>query len=446
MPASSASRRGTTSRTKTRTPMRLPEHLSLPRSRSYLPIPLVLGDEGDWEAGPALRELSSGLGVCLFGTIRDVMLWLFLPPHRRRDAFDSGAAGLRLAELRRCGAPPDIDPHLTSLARVCGGEIHPDEVGSACLSLASWARASGARQTELALRQAAALARPSDAALSLCVARLAQETTRHRRAETWFRRTIKLARSRKDWHTYVQAYLGLGATFVRLGNRPGASAVLKRALAAAQRWRLGPLVGEAHHALFQVHSELGDLRTAYEHAARARIRYGASKAHLQRLAADVAVVSIEAGSPRRAIPILQSLIPVVEAPASAVLLAHLTCAAADAGVHALYVRARREYEEAEPAVADPWRRAECRAAIAHADARMGEWERARLGPRACTRLAVRIGATKSAKEADRVLSLMASAGGAAVPGAAPAMAEAPDVARIADPLASALCRDLAGPE
>lgn len=147
-----------------------PENLALMESRSYRPLPAVLGKEGEWEGGAILREIPSPTGICLFGTIRDVMLWLPLPADRRSGAFSPGARAVRARQLPK-DAAPDLAGHLTRLLGICDGEIiRPEEVSAVCLAIASWAQAGGALQTELAFRQAAALGMPADAALSLATA------------------------------------------------------------------------------------------------------------------------------------------------------------------------------------------------------------------------------------------------------------------------------------
>ena len=426
--------------------MRLPEHLSGQRSRSYLPIPVVLGAEGEWEGGAIVRELSTSVGQYLFGTLRDVMLWLVLPPQRRHEAFSLGAIAPRLTELSRSGAPADLSQHLTDLLRVCGGEITMDELAKSCLGVADWARTFGLLHTELAYRQAAALALPRDPALSLTTARLARDLLEHRRAETWFRGTIKLARLQKDWTIYIRAHLGLGTMYGRLGNGPAAKAVTERALRTAERWRLRQLAGEAHHDLFHVWADLGDERRAMEHAWSAHALYGKSQPHHCRLAADFGVYSVKNGAPRRAVPLFQSLLPKMpEVTATAMLLAHLAQAAAQSDQRTLYATVRAQFLRADSAVKDEWRRAECHLHLAYADVAMSEWERARSSAQISASLAAHVGAAEVEMKAEEILSRAASVGTTDSP--PPTLLqreETPGLSRLADSLAAALCQAVAG--
>ena len=249
----------------------------------------MLGSEGEWEGAAVLREIPSPTGLYLCGTLRDVMLWLLLPAERRKRAFSPGARAVRARQLPN-DAPRDLAGHLTLLLGICDGSIGPEQVSAVCVAVASWARANGALQTELDYWQAAALAAPEDAVLALTTATLASDQGELGRAETWYRRTIKLARVKKEWDTYVRAYLGLGTMYNSQENGPAAKAVMERALKAALRWRLRDLAGEAHHHLFYVWTGFGNLRRAYEHAASARKHYGEGHPLLGRLTADVDAV------------------------------------------------------------------------------------------------------------------------------------------------------------
>ena len=228
--------------------MDLPEHLAIEKSRSYRALPLVLVTDGEWEGGPILREITTAHGLLLFGILRDVMLWLLLPPARRAVAFDDVGGPSRRRRVVPNDLPQELRRPLSILARV--RDANDANISDACLAVADWARNTGARETELAFRQAAALAHPTDIGLSLGTARLARDLSHLRRAETWFRRAIKLARLGKDWEAYIRGYLGLGLMFSRAGNGPAAKAVMERALNTARRWRLRPLAGEAHHQIF----------------------------------------------------------------------------------------------------------------------------------------------------------------------------------------------------
>lgn len=371
------------------------------------------------------------------------MLWQLLPPNRRREAFFSSASERRRRQLGQVNVPSELRDALTKLVRIVDVAVDEAEVSAACNAAGDWARASGALYCELAFRQAAALAQPRDVALALAVARLARDLNQMRRAETWFRRTIKAARLGKQWELYIRAYLGLGTMYNRLGNGPAAKAVMERALNAARRQRLRQLAGEAHHDLFHVWVGLRDLRRAYEHASSARSCYADAHQHLVRLAADLGILSIKVGTPGRAIPLLQLVIPQIPDPnIGAMLLAQLTRAAAELQNRPLYEAVRRDFYSASD-IRDPWHKAECHAILASADLAMLERERAREEAMMAAKFAEQVSATEIKQYAETIIALIASADdGTGL--RTTALPETPGVARFADRLADELCAAVSG--
>jgi hypothetical protein len=417
--------------------MILPEHLSIQRSSSYLPLPVVLWGEGDWEGGQIVRELASPLGRYLFSTLRDVMHWLILPPEQRPFAFASGAIGLRLGELARAAAPLELSHHLTNLLRICSGEIEEADVCRACLGVAAWARGEGALHTELAFRQAGALSQPLEPALSLVTARLARDLCEHQRAETWFRRSIKLARAQKNWTVYIRAYLGLGAMYSRLGNGPAARAVTERALLAATRWRLRQLAGEAHHDLFHIWADAGDLRQAYDHVEHAENCYrGGSNQLLARLAGDIATLWVKVGAARRALPVFETVIPLTDDRGlRAMWSAQLVRCVALAQMMSSYATLRAGAITAISESQDLWRRAEATLIIAWADLAMGAWDKAEETAITALSVATSIGATEVISYAE---TAVADAKAHRREGAIVDSIEPPGLSRMADRIAGSI--------
>jgi hypothetical protein len=260
-------------------------------------------------------------------------------------------------------------------------------------------------RTELAFRQAAALARPDEPVLSLAVARLARDLSQHLRAETWFRRSIKLARSQKNWTPYIRAYLGLGAMYGRLGNGPAARAVTERALRAARRWRMRQLAGEAHHDLFHLMVDAGDLRHAYDHAKHAELNYrGASINLLARLAGDIATLWVKMGAGQRARPILESVIPLTDDPSlRAMWSAQLVRSTAFSDATSEYDRVRADALKDIAQATDLWRRADANLIIAWADLAMCAWDEAESMAATALELATTIGATEFIAYADQAI-------------------------------------------
>jgi tetratricopeptide (TPR) repeat protein len=416
--------------------MELPEHVSIKSSRSYRPLPAVLRAEGEWEGGAILCEFASPMGVVLFSSLRDVMRWLLEVPTRRSQVFEAGAGDRRQAAIAQVQGLADLNDSLAVLIRICDEEVEQSEVGAACAAIATWAGSRGALHAQVAYLQAAALAEPEVTAYALSTAKQARDLSQHRRAETWFRRTIKIARLAKDWSTYIRAYLGLGTMYTRLGNGPAAKAVFERALRSAQRWRLRELAGCAHHDLFHVAADSGDLRRAYEHARSAQANYGDAQDLLTRLAGDIATLWLRVGAGQRASPVFEAIIPLTpDLGLRAVWSAQLVrCAAASGQGHA-YEHARAEALTAISAVPDLWRRAEAEAILSLADLAMGQWVRAASVAESALALATRVGAAEVQSYAETAL---ADAKAHRREGGIADALETPGLSRIGDSLAGSL--------
>jgi tetratricopeptide (TPR) repeat protein len=303
--------------------------------------------------------------------------------------------------------------------------------------MSRWAEGH-APATRLAFAQAAALARPGDPRLALSTARLARDAADSARAETWFRRAVKLARG-KDWEAYVRAFLGLGIMYHRGGNYPAAGVVVGRALRAARRRRLRALQGEAHHELFVI--ALGGHRTAtaYSHATAALEAYGPDHPRVPHLAHDLGVCWFDTGRFDLALSAFEHLQPCFVNPGErARVLANIARAAAGAGARQRYEEARaasvRLLAEAPDAASVE---AEVLVIVAHGDNSMREWRRAEAAARHAAELAAAQGAGQMRLLAEAQLECARAGGALAV-----AQAHAEPLARNAERLARVLTSSL----
>jgi tetratricopeptide (TPR) repeat protein len=346
--------------------------------RCYVPVrPLTRTGTGA-EAAEVLHEIAGEPGVVLWATLRDVMLYLATSATERAGLFPPGAGEARRAEVAAAGVDPALWAPLLVVAEMMDDAAGASRarVAHACRAIARWAE-DGAPATRLGFAQAASLARPGDPRLALATARLARDAADHARAETWFRRAVKLARG-KDWESYVRAFLGLGIMYYRGGNYPAAAVVAGRALRAARRRRLRAMEGEAHHDLMLIATEGKRISDAYTHAQAALEAFGPRHRRLPYLAHDVACCWSDEGRYHLALPVFTRLLPAFPAPAERVrVLANATRAAGGAG-------ARDAYEEYRAAVLAALREApsevsaeaELLLLVARADNLMGEWRRA----------------------------------------------------------------------
>lgn len=376
--------------------------------RPHRPFPVLLRPADEAEGAAILRELPNASGMMLFGALRDVMLWLLAPQGERGSLFPESSERLRREKIEGGEVEPHLFPFLLRMAAMTEvAETHSQaEVGALCAEIAMWAGANDLPHTELAFTQACAIAQPKVLIHALRTARLARDLGQFPRADTWFRHTIKLARSLMMWDTHVDGMLGLGTCYLRAGNGPAARAMYERALKGAKRWRLRTLEGAAHHDLFHVCVDAGEIRHAYEHANSARVAYGKLESYLLRLAADLASLWVHLGNYARAVPIYQAIID--RAPnktIKALRCANLVRAAAFSGFRDTYESARARALSAILDATDPVRVAECFAIIAISDNAMGEWDRATVAANEALRRAIAVGANEVELKAGEALSL-----------------------------------------
>lgn len=228
--------------------------------------PALLRDPADSFAGVAvLDEFEPALGLALFQTVRSVLLWAAAAPDERPDLFTATALRARLRLLARAKPSPAVTRQLEELANLVLGKekvADPRAVAAACSTLSTWAEEREALKTAVEFAQAAALARPRSAPLALRVGELLYRAGRNARAETWFRRTLTLARSTTDPNTYADASVDLAWVLVHDGRVAAARTHLIRAVRAARRAGLRSTHAQTLHALIRFALVTGDLAVA----------------------------------------------------------------------------------------------------------------------------------------------------------------------------------------
>jgi tetratricopeptide (TPR) repeat protein len=260
-------------------------------------------------------------------------------------------------------------------------QISEEMVALACRRVSQWADDEGLLTTALAFAQAAATVTPGDAGTAFAVGKLARRRAEHARAETWFRRTIALARQIGDWSTYSQAFLGLGNMYHQRGNLPAARRFLIRAMRAAQRNSLHSIEGSAQHDLFAVAGEADRNEEAHQWARGAYEAYGPHHSAMPRLAHDVAYWWIRRGYYAEALPVLDSVLPHFSQPGARVtVLGSIARAAGGLGQ-------RERFREAWEAAHDLLRNTTDEGAaqglldMAHGAATLGLWDKAETAAR-----------------------------------------------------------------
>lgn len=322
---------------------RQPEKSRRSPRRWIVPPGLQIGDE-PFDGYRVLDEVRDGLGLLLWQSLRDAELWAITHPDERTSLFDEAARMRRVEQVSLLGADSPLRGPLLYLSRVLGGDpVETEEMSESSTAVSRWAAENGMPRTAMAFAQAAAMAAPDSAAGAYQVGLLARRAADYRRAETWFRRTMGLARRTHDWRFYGMACVGLGNLYMQRGDFPTARGWLTKALRAARRYGLWHVKPMALHDLFCIAAN-GGHRAEAEHYARASFRaYGRRHPRLVSLAHDVARFWLSRGEYRRALTIFRAILPHIgRVPERRLVLANLARAAAGTGDRVTFAEAWAE--------------------------------------------------------------------------------------------------------
>jgi tetratricopeptide (TPR) repeat protein len=347
--------------------------------RWRVPPALTHGDTDAFEGLSVLDEIPGELGIVLWQSLRDAMLWGRSNQADRGALFAEGAERARLAAVLTAGTPVEVEEPLKAVAAMLGtaGTAREENVALACREISQWAEARGLLATALAFSQSAAVVTPADPSASYTVGRLARRRAEHARAETWFRRTVALARQAGDWPTYALSFVGLANVYMLRGNFPAARRFNVRALRAAGRNSLHDIEGMALHGLFTMAGDSGNPGEATQLARRAFEAYGPLHPRLPHLAQDVAYFWCTYGCFAAALPVLQSVLKHFTEPADRLMvLGSIGRAAGGAGERGVFQQSWDEAVEMMGANGGLDTAARTYLDLAHGALSLGAWERA----------------------------------------------------------------------
>jgi tetratricopeptide (TPR) repeat protein len=417
---------------------RVPQRKTQRRWR--VPPALKRGDE-IFEGLGVLDELSGERGLVLWQSLRDALLWADAQDDERTALFSPDAERIRMAMILAAQPAAEVEEPMSVLARMLGEptRISEEMVALACRRISQWSDDEGLLATALAFAQAAATVTPGDAGAAFAVGKLARRRAEYARAETWFRRTIALARQIGDWATYAQAFIGLGSLYMQRGNLPGARRFLVRAVRAAQRNSLHTIEGAALQDLFGVAVEAGRPDEAHNLARAAYEAYGPHNTALLRLAQDVAYWWITQGYFARAVPVLRSLLPHLPQPSDRLMVfCNLARAAGGMGDREGF---RDNWDECfdllHNAAVDE-RAAQGLLDLAHGAASLALWDKAEMAAREALEIGLRRHEAKIRLTAEALIESVRHHRTIETRKAAPA----PEVVRAADTLAEDFVRSL----
>jgi tetratricopeptide (TPR) repeat protein len=291
-----------------------PEKRARRTSRQWIVPPGLQSHNEPFSGYHVLDEVRTALGVVLWQFLRDADLWSCTPPDLRTGLFAPRAPGRRRDRMDDLGAEAGLRPPLEALCHALDGRPRQSGVHlmRACQGVSRWATEQGWPRTALAFAQSAAMATPERAAPAYNVGLLSRRNAEYRRAETWFRRTLGLARRGEDWRYYGLACIGLGNLHRQRGDYPTARVWFIRALRTSRRKGLWDVRPMAMHDLFctAVTGEQRDDAEAW--ARRAFKAYGPQHPRLVVLAHDVARFWLNDGRYHDALRVFRAVLPHIE--------------------------------------------------------------------------------------------------------------------------------------
>ena len=378
--------------------------------RQRVPPPLTRGPER-FDGLGILDEFRDDLGLLLWQSLRNVLIWAQTPPGERATLFACGAARTRAHHLERVDVPGELQAPFSVFVSLLDNPAVVDlgRLVNACRRVAMWAEERSALHTALDFTQAAALARPESAALAFAVGRLARRRAEYDRAESWYTRAVVQGRQTGDWRSYALAFSGLGLLQMQRGAYPSARKSHLRCLRAARRQGLGDLQAMAFHSLFAIEVETGTGAAADDFARQALQAYGPHDRNVPRLAYDVAFHWTVQGQFERALPVAAGLRPHFRSPAERLLVDGLAARAAGGAGDG------HAYEEAAGlvrlALADervPFTAGAALLGVMHGAASLGRWDEAEEAARGALRIAREREEAHAAMEAESGLEFVRS--------------------------------------
>jgi len=279
--------------------------------RRWVVPPGLPSAEEPFEGWYVIDELRTPLGLLFWQTLRDVEMWTLVAPEHRARLFSAGSHGRRRERIAALELAPALRLPLEQLTRVLDPRHPPaaDAATEACQAVSRWATDNALPRTALAFAQCAAMATPDRPSPAFQVGLLARRSAQHRRAETWFRRTLALARRTRDWNYYGLACIGVGNLYRQRGDYPAARGWFVKALRVARRhglWQVRPM---AMHDLFCVAANAGHVEEADAFARRAFRAYGRRHPKLVALAHDVARFWLLRGDYDHALQVFRAVLP-----------------------------------------------------------------------------------------------------------------------------------------
>jgi tetratricopeptide (TPR) repeat protein len=311
-------------------------------------VPLMMSDRvslppSDIPGELVLAELPAPQALIVFDVLRAVLL--VMQKGHMASLYGTRALDAWEGQLLESGHPEALRFPLAVLVGAIRDREDADRplMAQACLSLADWAFDQGATNTALLWLEAAAFCFPENGRYALVTGRAYRQSGRLADAERWLKRAARLTYWRKDWSAYAFAVCTLGMVSWTQGTVNKALRYLHRAQRFAHRYGERILEGEIFHNLLAIAISSDDTAHVERYAREAFERYLPAHHRLPALAYDLAYFWLLRGHTRRALTILNELLPHFPRPEQRIqVLAALARGAGKAGDRGLFTRVWQE--------------------------------------------------------------------------------------------------------
>jgi len=279
------------------------------------------------------------LAIAFWRALRTVLLWTVTPQERRARAFRAPTSNTLDVYAGAVAEAPELAGAFEAFAEL---QRQPETIGApdvarACHAVYAWADDRGLLETAAHFSEAAAYADPEHPAYAVdagWICRRVHVGGFLGRSSAWYQRAFARSVRHRSRHDSLRALTGYGALMQELGNLSEAKSAYLKAARRAFRTGRKRRAAVAHHYLFALTAEHGELAEAVEHARRAFRLYPIHDARLPYLAHDYAVfLLIRYNAYRPALRLARPALSKMEDPDAIVMVAGTLAWAAGGALH-----------------------------------------------------------------------------------------------------------------
>jgi len=241
-----------------------------------------------------LLNVPDTLAIAFWRALRNVLLWTDTPQQRRARAFHAPTSNTLGVYAAAVAEAPELSRAFDTFAEL---QREPESIGAAdvaraCHAVYAWADQRGLLEAAAHFAEAAAHVDPEHPAYAVDAGwscRRVHVGGFLSRSAVWYQRAFVLSVRHRSRHDSLRSLTGYGALMQEIGNLSEAKRAYLKAARRAFRTGRKRRAAVAHHYLFALTAEHGELANAVEHARRAFRLYPIHDPRLPYLAHDYAV-------------------------------------------------------------------------------------------------------------------------------------------------------------